>query len=84
MNPGATLVRGMRKIMKDLKDIDTYIDDIMVYSEAWEEQLSTVQEVLERVASANVTRKPSKGLIGSTIIEFSGPAIGKFNPMQTT
>lgn len=33
MNSGATLVRGMRTLLQDPDDVDTYIDDVIIDSE---------------------------------------------------
>ena len=35
VNSGATLARGMRKIIDDLDDVDNYVDDIIVHTKTW-------------------------------------------------
>ena len=39
---GVTLVRRLKKVLKGLSGVGSYIDDIVIYSDSWEEHLSTV------------------------------------------
>ena len=36
VNSGATLVRGLRKILEGMSRVGSYIDDIVIYSNSWE------------------------------------------------
>lgn len=72
VNSGATLVRGMRKLLGDLKGVDNYIDDILVHSENWEEHIKLLTEVFNRLAAAGLTVRPSKCRVGETNVEFIG------------
>ena len=45
MNSGATLVRGMKKVLEGLSEVSSYIDDIAVYNDSWEEHLRTLKEL---------------------------------------
>ena len=46
MNSGATLVRAIRKLLEDLDEADSYVDDIIIYTETWEQHLVVLDEVL--------------------------------------
>ena len=35
VNSGATLVRGLKKVLEGLSGVDSYIDDIVIYSDSW-------------------------------------------------
>ena len=72
VNSGATLVRGMRKLLGNLKGVDNYIDDILVHSESWEEHIKLLTEVFNRLAAAGLTVRPSKCRVGETNVEFIG------------
>ena len=72
VNSGATLVRGMRKLLGDLEGVDNYIDDILVHSEHWEEHMRLLTEVFKRLTTAGLTVRPSKCRVGETNVEFIG------------
>ena len=42
VNSGDTLVRGLKKVLEGLSKVGSYIDDIVIYSDSWEEHLSTL------------------------------------------
>ena len=42
VNSGATLVRGLRKILEGLPRDGSYIDDIVIYSDSWEDHIRTL------------------------------------------
>ena len=44
VNSGATLVRGLKKVLDGLSGVGSYIDDILIYSDSWEEHLRTLKE----------------------------------------
>ena len=39
VNSGATLVRGLGKILEGMPGVRSYIDDIVIYSDSWEDHL---------------------------------------------
>ena len=76
-NSSATLVRGLRKLLEGLKNIDSYIDDLIIYTEDWDSHISTLNEVFERLKSAHLTARPSKCLFGGNSVEFLGHHVGQ-------
>ena len=60
MNADATLVRAMRPILRGLDGVTFYMDDIIIFSNTWEEHKETVRHVLQRFSEHNITLKPSK------------------------
>ena len=48
VNSGATLVRGLRKILEGMPGVGSYIDDIVIYSDSWEDHLQTLNELFGR------------------------------------
>ena len=38
LNAGATYVRGMRKLLKGMENVESYIDDVLVHTVTWEER----------------------------------------------
>jgi hypothetical protein len=60
MNSGATLVRGIRKLLDERGEADSYTDDIIIYTETWEQHLVVLDEVFSRLASAGFMARPTK------------------------
>ena len=42
VNSAATLKRGMKKLLKGMKNVEFYWDDILVHTCTWEEHLKTL------------------------------------------
>ena len=45
VNSGATLIRGLKKALEGLSRVSSYIDDIVVYDDNWEENVRKLQEL---------------------------------------
>ena len=75
-NSGATLVRGMRRILSGMNNVASYIDDLIVYTDNWESHVAVVDQLLERLHAANQISRPTKYLIGTTTLDFLGHQIG--------
>ena len=55
LNSGATLVRGLKKVLKGLSGVGSYINDIVIYSDSWEERLRTLKELFGGLRRARIT-----------------------------
>ena len=76
VNNGATLVRGLRKLLGNIEEADSFIDDIIVsFTETWEWHLEVLTELFGRLSNAGLTVKPSKRVIGAESIEVIGHQI---------
>ena len=75
VNSGATLVRGVRQLLEGLPNTTAYIDDILVHTETWEEHISTLEALLQRMQEAKLTARPSKCVVGAACVEFVGHRI---------
>ena len=53
-----------------------YIDDIVIYSDSWEEHLSTLKELFGSLRRARITARPTKCLLEASRMEFLGHQIG--------
>ena len=60
VNSGATLVRGLGKILEGMPGVGSYIDDIVIYSDIWEDHLRTLKELFGRLRKARITARPTK------------------------
>ena len=72
VNSGTTLVRGLRKILEGMPGVRSYIDDIVIYSDSWEDHLRTPKELFIRLRKARITARPTKCLLGARRMEFLG------------
>ena len=75
VNSGAVLVQGMKKVLKGLFGVGSYISDIVVYNDSLEEHLRTLKELFARMRRARITARPAKCLLGSNRMEFLGHQI---------
>ena len=72
VNPGATLVKGMTKLLCGLRGVTSYIDDILIHTVTWEDHLLVLEELLSHFTDRNVTARPVKCLLGTDNIDFVG------------
>jgi hypothetical protein len=70
--------RMMRKLLIPLKrkDVHHFMDDILIASETWEEHMEALKAVVDRLAQANLSAKPSKCFIGFSELPYLGHEIG--------
>ena len=52
--------------------VGSYIDDIVIYSDRWEDQLRTLKELFGRQNKARTTARPTKCLLADSRMEFLG------------
>ena len=72
------LTRLLDKIFSDIKFryLYHYLDDLVVYSETFEEHVQHLREVLERLRRAKLTVKLSKVSFDTNHLEFLGHIVG--------
>ena len=76
VNSGATLVRGLRKILEGMPGVGSYVDDIVIYSDSWEDHIKTLKELFSRLRMARIKARPTKCLLGASRMEFLGHQVG--------
>ena len=72
INSGATFNRAMRKVLKDLANVDNYVDDVLVHSNDWKSHIEALRKTFERIRKAGMTLKASKCEIGKQKVEYIG------------
>ncbi|XP_070191283.1 uncharacterized protein [Littorina saxatilis] len=70
--------RMMRKLLNPIrrKDVHHFMDDVLIATETWEEHMSALKAVLQRLQEANLAAKPSKCYIGYTELPYLGHEVG--------
>ena len=71
-NSGATIVWGMRKVLSGMSGVESYIDNLIVFSSDWKTHLRTLKELLKRLSQANLNARLSKCIFGASTVEFLG------------
>jgi hypothetical protein len=66
----------MRVLLKDLKNTESFIDDILIHTEIWEEHILCFGALLERLRSGRLSAKSSECYVGFTFLEFLGHLVG--------
>lgn len=72
VNSAATLKRGMKKLLKGMKNVEFFWDDILVDTRTWQEHLKNLRELFKRLAQAGMTVWPSTSAFGVESIDFLG------------
>ncbi|XP_032442308.1 uncharacterized protein LOC116734877 [Xiphophorus hellerii] len=73
----ATFQRLMDHVLRDVSAFSAaYLDDVVVYSQSWEEHLIHLQEVLHRIRLAGLTVNPKKCNVAQREVEYLGFVIG--------
>ena len=72
VNSRATLVQRLKKVLEGLSEAGSYINDIVIYSESWEEHLRTLKELFGRLRRARITADLQR----ANRMEFLGHQIG--------
>jgi len=69
-----------RLVSKLLIGLDTfcaaYLDDIIIFSDTWEEHLSHLRTVLSRIRAANLTLSPTKCCFAVAEVDYLGHHVG--------
>lgn len=72
----ASFQRLMDQVLQGLTFTAAYLDDIVIYSNTWEQHLQHIQEVLQRLQKAGLTVNSRKCAIAKTETEYLGFVIG--------
>ena len=72
VNAGASFCPLISIVLQDLRNVDSFVDDMWIFTETWKKKLKSIQATLDRLPAAKLTAKPSKCKIGYSKIEFLG------------
>ena len=75
-NAPATFTRLMRIVLRGLKCVIFYIDDVVIHSRTWSEHVNDLRTVLSCIHHHGLTIKPSKADIGCEEVVFLGHVVG--------
>ena len=75
----------MDKIFAPIRGIfmDSFLDDIIIYSKTFEEHVEHVENVLHRLSEANLTAKPVKTFLCKKTVKYLGFTLNKYGLTTT-
>ncbi len=76
-NAPATFQRLMNKVLAGVSHCKAYLDDIVVYSNSWNEHLSTLTTVFDRLLEASLTLNLIKCEFGKATVTYLGKQVGQ-------
>ena len=53
VNSGATFCRLMRIILSNLPNVDSFVDDMWIFTETWKDHMTSLRQVLDRLSWFN-------------------------------
>ena len=76
-NAPASFQRLMNKVVGQVEGCRVYLDDIVVYSQTWEEHCKQLDQVLQLLREAGLTPNLAKCEFGKTTVTYLGHEIGQ-------
>ncbi len=76
-NSPATFQRLINQVTSGLQGCEAYIDDVIIYSETWEEHVDIMRKFFERLSKAKLTVNLSKCEFGKATVTFLGHVVGQ-------
>ena len=77
MNALAKFCRMARKLLANIEEADSYVDDIFLHTEEWNNHIPAVRKLLTTMRKHRITARPSKCMIGFDKVEGLGHLVGK-------
>ena len=72
---GASFCRLIRIVLRGLQNVDSFVDDMWIFSSSWEDHMTSLRQVWDRLRSAKVAAKHSNYMICDGSIECLGHSI---------
>ena len=76
-NSPATFQRLINMIITGLDNCKAYIDDAIIYSEEWDQQIKTIRDFFERLSKAKLTINLAKSEFCQATLTFLGHVVGQ-------
>ena len=75
-NAPATFQRLINKVLSGLECCTGYFDDVIVYSSNWEEHVTQIAALFDRLSAANLTINLAKCELGKATVTYLGKIVG--------
>ena len=83
-NSGCTFQRLTNQVVFGLKNTRVYVDDIIVFSDTWEEHMAALRALFERLAEFGLTVNLVKSEFGKATVQFLGYVVGQGQVLPVT
>ena len=75
-NSPSSFQRLMNSILKDIPNVAVYLDDIIIFSDTWEEHLNQLNCLFEALSNANLVLNLSKCCFAKAQVQYLGHLVG--------
>ena len=79
VNATASFNRMMRKLLKNVPNSDSFVDDVLIHTNNWRDHMETLRMLFTEVRKNDLTMRPSKCQIGYAALDFVGHRVGEGN-----
>lgn len=76
-NAPATFQRLMNMVVAGLEGCAVYLDDVVIYSDMWEEHLVCIRKLFDRLSDARLTVNLAKSEFAKATITYLGKVVGQ-------
>ncbi|PFX24909.1 Transposon Ty3-I Gag-Pol polyprotein [Stylophora pistillata] len=76
-NSPATFQHLINKVIAGLHGCEAYIDDVIIYSNTWEEHLKIIRKFFERLTEAKLTINSAKSEFAQAQVTYLGHVVGQ-------
>ncbi len=76
-NAPATFQRLMQKVLSGVQNCEAYLDDVVVYSNCWEDHMKTLNTIFTRLADASLTLNLAKCEFAKGEVTYLGKKVGR-------
>ena len=76
-NSPATFQRLINSVTAGLDGCEAYIDDVIIYSDTWEDHLKTIRKFFERLSEAKLTVNLAKSEFARAHVTYLGHVVGQ-------
>ena len=63
VNVGGSFLCLIGIVLQGLRNVDSFVDDMWIFTETWKKHLKSIQATLDRLRAAKLTAKPFKCII---------------------
>ena len=76
VNATATFNRLMRKVLCQVPNTDSFVDDVLLHTQSWGAHLDTLRKTLETLREVQLAVRPTKCYLGYAKLNFLGHQVG--------
>lgn len=75
-NAPATFQRLVNRVIEGMRNVEAYLDDLVIYSASWSEHLEQIENLFSRLSRANLTVNLAKCEFGRATVTYLGKIVG--------